>query len=330
MICSAWSRLPVAALLGGLVLAGCARQPAFRATLPERLDTGGSTIAIIADLQQTNGLVRFLRHREQTSGEQQQLVADLKARIDELGALIIVGDLVYTARSGRDWRHLDTLVAPFADSMPVLAAMGNHDYPCYLIQMCRESRISRGMLERFPWMVPGQSYAVPNDDLLLIFLDSETGIEAQGEWLERELSAAAGDYRAALVFYHRPAFTNSIDWGSKPNLELQQFVVPKLEASPVPVVVFNGHIHGYEYLVRDGVRYVTTAGGGGPRGPLAGQRPFDQYTGPDCEVRDGGEVMRPFNYVLLSRDAAGLTLDVRGLCPGDAEVRSLDRIRVEL
>jgi hypothetical protein len=325
------SRSPIVTVaVGLLVTSACTHEPAFRAELPGDFDSAGKAIAIIGDLQQTSGLPRLIRHRENNAVEQQRLIGDLHSHVDALGALVVVGDLVYSARSNRDWAHFDELVAPLAASMPVLPAIGNHDFPCFLIEICNESKISSGMLERFPWFVPGQPYAVTSGDLLLLFLDSESRLERQGAWLGDQLTAAAGRYAAALVFFHRPAFSNSIDRGAVGNPDVQQFVVPRLEAAALPVVAFSGHIHGFEYIVRDNIPYITTAGGGGPRGPMAEERPFDRYQGRDCPQPKGDKVLRPFNYLLLREEREQLTIDVRGFCRGDAAVGRLDTIRLPI
>jgi Calcineurin-like phosphoesterase len=330
MIASRAAAFRTAALLLVVLVTGCAHEPLFRESLPAAIDTQGKSIAIIGDLQQTSGFVRFVRRREETSAEQQRLMADLDERIDELGALVVVGDLVYSARSARNWDHFDSLVEPFVGVMPVLPAIGNHDYPCFLVKFCRVSMTSKGMLERFPWFSPGVPYAVDDGDLRLLFLDSETGLESQGAWLEAELEAARGRYTAALVFFHRPPYTNSIDWGSDPNPDILDNIVPRLESAGLPVVVFNGHIHGFEHIVRDGVQYVTTAGGGGPRNTMSTEHPFDEYRGPDCPDDMPGRMLRPFNYVLLRREPGRLVVDVRGFCRNDAGISLLDTIEIPL
>lgn len=325
------SRSPIAALVIGLLIAsGCAHEPAFRAALPVEVDSQGKAIAIIGDLQQTPGFIRFIRRRENNLLDQRRLFDDLQAVVDDLSSLVIVGDLVYSARSSRDWAHFDTLVAPLAESIPVLPAIGNHDYPCFFIEFCVKSRISRGMLERFPWFVPGEPYAVESGDFLLLFLDSESRLEAQGLWLQDRLDSAAGRYAAALVFFHRPAFTNSLVFGAVPDRDVQQHVVPRLEQANLPVVAFSGHVHGFEHIVMTDIHYVTTAGGGGARGPLAEVRPFDRYRGPGCPQPEGDTVLRPFNYVLVRETGNQLTIDIRGFCRGDDAVRSLDTIEIPL
>lgn len=321
--------LPVVVLLG-MLLAACAHEPAFRAELPASVASEGKTLAIIGDLQLTSGFVRLVRRRENNTEAQQILVDDLAARSDDLSALTIVGDLVYTARSSRHWRHFDELMLPFADRVPILPAIGNHDYPCYLVQFCRSSVMARGMSDRFPWLEPGRPYAVDAGELLLLYIDTESEIEAQAQWLRAQLHTARGNYSAALVFFHRPAYSNSIDTGARGNVEVQQFIVPVLNESPITSVVFSGHIHGYEYIVRNGIHYVTTGGGGGPRGPMADERPYDLYQGDDCPRESDGALLRPLNYVLLEQAADRLLLEVRGLCNSSESVRTLDRIEIPL
>jgi len=318
----------MAAPLAFAVLAGCAHEPAFRADLPASLGATPTTIAVIGDLQQTSLAARVVRHRENNADAQQRLIADLGQHADGLGALVIVGDLVFSARSARDWSHFDSLIAPFASRMPVLPAIGNHDYPCHFVELCSTKAIAPKMLARFPWFAPGRAYAVANGDLLMLFLDSETGIEAQSDWLAEQLDDAVGNYRVALVFFHRPPYTNSIDRGAEGNAEVEAHIVPRLRAAGLPVVVLNGHVHGLETLVRDGITYVTTAGGGGPRGPMPSGGPFDSYTGPVCMRSRDDATLRPFNYVLLRPGGAMLSIEIRGFCRGDAAVRTLQTLTI--
>lgn len=320
-------KIPVLFILA--CITGCAGTPAFRIALPETIDTSGKSIAIIGDLQQTSAFVRFVRHREDNSIEQQRLIGDLHENIDELSALVIVGDLVYSARSAKDWVHFDSLVEEFAQRMPILPAIGNHDYPCYLVQFCRSASMARGMAARFPWMMPGQPYSVTAGRLLLLFLDSESQLEAQARWLAAQLLSAPPRHTAALVFLHRPAYTNSIDRGARGSAAVQRFVVPSLQNAALPVAVFSGHIHGYEHIVSDGMQFITTAGGGGPRGPMTPERNPDAYRGPNC-IDDRGAVLRPFNYILLSESQTQIDLEVRGFCRGDAEIRVLEKFTIPL
>jgi hypothetical protein len=272
----------------------------------------------------------MFRRRENNRVSQAELVADLSARVDRLAALVVVGDLVYTGGARRQWRRVDRLLAPISAEVPVLPAIGNHDYHCFLIQFCTQRVVPREFRQRYPWFAPGQVYAVAYGDLLLAFLDSETGLDAQREPLRRLLDEGKERYAAALVFFHRPAYSNSIDLGARGDERIQSQIVPLLEGAGLPVVVFSGHIHGYEHLVINGLNYITTAGGGGPRGLLGADRPNDRYSGPNCETNDEGAVLRPLNYLLVDRSDDALAIEVRGFCRAGEPIRTLDRLRIEL
>ena len=313
-----------------IAAAGCALHPpadAFPVELPESLDAS-RPLAVIGDLQQTRAFVRWAKKRESTAEEQPVLIAELHERVDEIAGLVIVGDLVYTGGSRSDWGHFDGLVAPVARNVSVLPAIGNHDYYCVFMQKCLHHVVPKEFRLRFPWFAPGQPYAVAYGDLMLAFLDSETELEAQGAWLEQRMAEWAPTYRAVLIFLHRPPFTDST--GEEPNLAVQEHIVARLDgAKPLPVVI-TGHVHGYEHLVVDGIHYVITAGGGGPRTMLAPERPNDVYRGPECERNDVGQVRRPFNYLLIERRAAGIAVTVRGFCSQSEAVDVVEAFEIPL
>jgi len=322
-LCSA-SLLPVITLAWG-----CALNPQFTTTPIDSIVVGDKAIAVIGDLQQTGSLARLVRRRENTSADQIRLLADLNARAGQLAALVVVGDLVYSGRSRRHWQHFDSLVTPIADSVPVLPAIGNHDYPCWFVELCRTDKLSRGMQARFPWLAPGEPYDVAADDVLMLFLDSESRLVEQSVWLRRQLETAARRFRAALVFYHRPALSNSIERTVQGNPEVERVILPVLRDAPLPTVAFNGHIHGFEHFLVGTANFVTTAGGGGPRVAMPSGSRADLYSGPQC-VQPKGKTLRPFNYVLLHRKPEGLTVEVRGFCRGDESVRTLYSFEVSL
>jgi Calcineurin-like phosphoesterase len=320
--------LATASLLGGCVHDP---PPVYGGSPPVALAARGRQLAVVGDLQMTSWFVRFLMRREFNRDEQAVLMADLAARRGDLAALVVVGDLVYAGRSERHWRHFDAVVGPIAAEVPILPAIGNHDYPCRLVHWCTQASISKPMLERFPWFAPGRPYEVAFGDVLLVMLDSETALDAQAAWLSETLAEGEADFAAALVFMHRPPFTNTSVHGAvggDPNL--QGTIVPVLEASPLPVAAFMGHVHGYEHLQLRGIDYVITAGGGGPRGYLAPERSGDVYPGPDCATNEEGGVLRPFNYVLVERETDAVGVTVRGFCTLGETPVTLERFSLRL
>lgn len=316
----------------GCCAAGCALRPpadTYAAAPPARL-AAERPIAVVGDLQMTSRYVRFLLRRESNIVEQKLLIEDLHARAHELEALVIVGDLVFSPASRAHWRHFDGLVGPIARKTAVLPAIGNHDYYCVLVQRCMQRVVPQNFLRRFPWFAPGRPYTVEYGDVMLAFLDSETNLAGQGAWLELRLREWEAAYSAVVVFLHRAPFTESVTRGMRADAAVQAHIAARLTGTSLVPVVVAGHIHGYEHLVIDGVHYVTTAGGGGPRGLLGAERPHDVYAGRDCARDAYGRVRRPFNYVLIERRDDVLAFTVRGFCRGDGEIDVVESFDVAL
>lgn len=322
----------IAILAAACACGGCAlRAPngAFPVELPESLPAS-RPLAVIGDLQMTSRYVRWIMRRESNRADQERLLADLHERSSGLAALVIVGDLVFTAASRSDWRRFDALVSPVARNVPVLPAIGNHDYYCIFVQRCTQRVVPKSFRSRFPWFVSGRPYSVEYGDVMLAFLDSETALEAQGEWLERRLREWERDYRAVLIFVHRAPYTDTITRGARPDERVRAQIVSRLDGTTLVPVVVSGHIHGYEHLLVGGVHYVVTAGGGGPRGLLGDDRPADVYGGRNCARTERGNVLRPFNYLLIEQRDEEISVTVRGFCRNDARVSTLERFSVPL
>lgn len=276
----------------------------------------------------TSWLVRAVTRRENNLEAQRRLIDDLQQQLDNVAAVALVGDLVYNARSRRDWIHFDTLLAPVAAEVPLLPALGNHDYHCIFMQLCSQRVVPKNARMRFPWLAPGRPYWTDFGALALVFLDSETAIAEQGAWLSDLLDRLDHRFRAVVVFVHRPPYTDATTRGLSPALDIRTTLAGAFADRNVVPLIVSGHAHGYEHHIVDGVHYLVTAGGGGPRGWLSPDRPFDVYTGRVCETDTESQVRRPFNYMLMSADAAGVHITVRGFCRADTVVGVLESFSV--
>jgi predicted phosphodiesterase len=105
-------------------------------------------------------------------------------------------------------------------------------------------------------------------DVLFVGLDSNTqflrftGLREETDWLNEVLSQ---DARFKFIFLHHPLYSSDVYYGGNEGLAKLWhpiFVERKVD------IVFCGHVHAYEHIVRDGVHYVSTGGGGAPAYPL--------------------------------------------------------------
>jgi hypothetical protein len=318
-------------MLSGTLVTACAlgpTAPGFPVVLPDEIEADAKALAIVGDLQMTPLAVRKLMGRENNELQQKRLLEDITAHVGDLGALVVLGDLVFTSSSRSDWKHFDALVGPLSERVPVLPAIGNHDYRCVLVRFCVQGHVPRSFLSRFEWFAPGRPYWLGFGSAALLFLDTETRIYEQSQWLRSWLDRHEDEFAAVVVFTHRPPYTDSKMRDSRPSPEIQSsFVEPLRQASPI-AVFFSGHAHGYEHLVVDGMHFIVSAGGGGPRGRLKPVRPLDTYVGRDCALEDDGSVLRPYNYQLLRVTEDALEIDVRGFCRHDDGVGRIERFRV--
>ena len=76
-------------------------------------------------------------------------------------------------------------------------------------------------------------------------------------------------------------------------------VLAKVSGTSLVPVVINGHAHGYEHLLVDGVHYAVSAGSGGPRSTLRPDRPRDVYRGRDCATGERRSLPHSLQYWLM-------------------------------
>jgi tartrate-resistant acid phosphatase type 5 len=99
-------------------------------------------------------------------------------------------------------------------------------------------------------------------------LDSNRIDAAQTAWLAAELAASKAQVKVAV--YHHPGLTVGLH---ENNLQVQQHWMPLFEQFGVDLVL-NGHNHGYEHSMQNGVHYVVTGGGGAQLYPCVDDQPW--------------------------------------------------------
>jgi 3',5'-cyclic AMP phosphodiesterase CpdA len=167
-------------------------------------------------------------------------------------AVFHTGDLVADGTVGSKWDTFDLIIAPILALCPFYPALGNHE------------KNSRLYFDNF--VLPGNErwYSVDwNEQVHIVVLDFSASCIAgseQYEWLAADL-AAAGSMPFRIVAFHYPLYTV----GRHPADEkgLRATLEPLFLAQKVSVV-FAGHNHCYERIVKDSITYITTGGGGAP------------------------------------------------------------------
>lgn len=326
---------------GGLLLVGCAArtarpplyrpwQPTYRGgTIP--LDEAG-TLGVIGDLQGTSEWERLVG-REVNTMQRKTLVEHLVKQAPD--ALVIVGDLVSDPTSNDQWVDYDALLGVFihpTTHIPILPALGNHDYRCLFPGklLCQTRKVISDITARFPWLHTGAPthYRARFGNLGLVFLDSER-IDRNGDGQRRYLEDSLEHFKktkasGVLVFAHRPPKTNSSVRGIDAPL-VQSFFGNTLESFRgtkwnVPMALITGHAHGYERFKVKDIHYIVSGGGGGPRQQL--RKPGKERVKPDLYANKGNpecrneDRLRPLNYLLITPTTSSIDVRVYGLCRG--------------
>jgi len=185
-------------------------------------------------------------------------------------ALVVdIGDLIvgYTKDQEllkREWDEFEKVRAGFA--MTCFLAVGNHDV------------FDKASQQQFMRRYGALWYAFYHGDSRFIILDSELVGQVgkiDGEqlvWLKGELKRHSSKAAHLFVFLHKPL------WADAATKEHWFANVHPLLAKHGVEVVFAGHKHVYRRdVVKDGVRYYITGGGGAPlrEGPALGG--FEHY-----------------------------------------------------
>lgn len=197
--------------------------------------------------------------RDWTEPNRIELVGDaLAADPTPFQFILHAGDIV--ERPFR--KYWDHLFASLGDALlraPFIPVLGNHE---------------RGHISYYEYfdLPPGGGkfgerwWALYWGDIVVVGLDSNVRVpsvyQEQIQWLREHL---ATDRPHKFVVFHHPAFSSDSHYGPGS---------PGIQALWHPIfveygvdIVFNGHAHNYERIVRDGVTYLVVGGGGAPLYP---------------------------------------------------------------
>src|SRR5439155_9859733 len=158
--------------------------------------------------------------------EHAQVIAAMAGEHADLA--LQTGDMTGDAAVEALWRRFFAIEAPLASSVPIYAAIGNHE-------LLNDPSLTH--YHRFfspPELAPGAAdneryYSFRYANALFVALDgNQSHSAAQAAWLVRTLDDAAADRAVAhtFVFFHQPPFSNGDICGSAAE---QGLWVPELE-----------------------------------------------------------------------------------------------------
>lgn len=235
--------------------------------------------------------------REGSTPHRMLIRAIARADVD---VVVHTGDLVLAAADEEGWvRHLSAML-PVSERTPVILALGNHEL-ADLEGRPGVDGLARAMKEIPPpddplarsVNAPAAAFHVRVDGVVFVSLDSNQPLDAESDqfrFLERVLEEK-DDARHVVVVYHQGP-QSSGPHGPHPDAE---DIIRLLEKHRVTLSI-AGHDHVYERIVRSGITYVVSGGGGAPL-----------YT--QARFTSGSQAFAAtYNWVMidLARDRAGL------------------------
>lgn len=196
-----------------------------------------------------------------THYDRHRLVAERMSQEEGAAFVVHVGDLVESP-SDLEWGEFLDSGADLLHSTGFYPVLGNHErnHSTYYDLFSLPPGGGRGK---------EQWWSLRWGDVLLVGLDSNlvylkfTGLRDQTDWLSATLAEEA-QYK--FVFFHHPLYSSDAMYGGDEGLA--KLWAPLFREYAV-TAVFVGHAHNYEHIVRDGVHYFVTGGGGAPLAPLS-------------------------------------------------------------
>jgi 3',5'-cyclic AMP phosphodiesterase CpdA len=164
------------------------------------------------------------------------------------------GDLT-SQGSGSDYRTFFDIERGLIRRLPVYPTPGNHD-----------TRMMANWFRFFALPNNERWYTLRYGNSAFHCLDNYSDYtpgSSQYCWLVSQLLADSADasIRHVFVWFHDPPYTTSA--GHKSNTTVRKYLCPLFERFHV-AMVFQGHVHGYEHSLVNGVHYIVSGGGGAP------------------------------------------------------------------
>lgn len=224
-------------------------------TAPDPLN-GTATFIAISDTQQMLG-----------PGYHYQVASAIGNYESEVDLILHAGDLVGNFALETDWNSFFETGAPYLSKSAFAPTFGNHDggyqYPEGISN-------SDTFLDYFPYTsdnINNQIYYSLNFSYLHIAVLSfpygnpQEFTQQQINWLEDDLHNSA-IFPFKIVMFHCPIYSSGF-YGGNPNMVQLHTIFKANNVS----LVFSGHDHHYERIIKDDITYIILGSGGAIQDP---------------------------------------------------------------
>lgn len=237
-------------------------------------ESGWSSVATFETPRDGNVATSFLYFGDVQEGFdrfESVLDAALRERPDP-DFIILAGDLVSRGNDADEWDHLFAVLGDTARSIPLVPALGNHEYEpddsaAYYLSTFRLPENGPAAID------PERAYHFTWGGNTVVVLDSNEDVSEQAEWLETVLADAGDDF--TFVVSHHAAYTSRPGryYGS-----VTEVLAPVIEASRKVAMVLQGHDHAYlrTFPMLDGQQTPVDDGGVYYVVSTAGDKFYDQ------------------------------------------------------
>jgi len=232
--------------------------------------------AFISDTQSIKNRrwLGFQRHKS--------IAQALSSQIDKekLSFLVHAGDIVSEGGVNRDWLDFFKNAKNYLRKLPMISAIGNHEYygekiegnPETFFKFFRSTSDSkRGSLlfelPQFNLLVHNTSYNfLTNDE-----------VEDQFKWIKKVCLDSKKVNKKVILVSHHPAFSSSLGYISRESNFIRERLVPLLEEVGNVPLVLAGHVHIYERSEKSGITYLNAGSAGGIFNPTRLINPYSKF-----------------------------------------------------
>jgi Calcineurin-like phosphoesterase len=183
-------------------------------------------------------------------------------------AVVLGGDVPWRGGTVADYGAFQIETRSWQTAgLRVLPALGNHEFSGCEPAVCLDH-----WWTAFPQLRGMRWYAVDlAQGVRVIALDTMSSLAPDSEqriWLEHEIATLPPGVQFVLIALHHPPVADvqtriEVSHNPRPNeISLGEYLGDAARSSRARFIVIAGHIHNYERLLRDGVMYLVSGGGG--------------------------------------------------------------------